>query len=183
VLDVGVDTARLSQPKVVTGQHYSGAARIMRSCIRSMNGVAPDSLEPPDQLPRRTSRSARASHRVERRKMQAAGADPSRRRLGVNLNELVVSGQRAGSGGYRVLRSGGNTRLAPLGLRSRGSRKACHSQRHACQPWIQGHVPTSNKFESGPGLRPAKAEPNRTYVHCIAGARSSWPRAGNGGSL
>lgn len=118
MLHRSVETSRLAQPEVITGQHCSRPVGIAGAGAWMPRSVTLHGLQPADQIPCGAPDGSSARERVRLRQVQPASADDAGSWLGADLDEVVFARQRDRSSDNGMLGGWRNGRATAL----RGSR-------------------------------------------------------------
>ena len=188
MLDPSVETSRLAQPEVITGQHCSRLVGIAGAGAWMPRSVTLYGLQPADQIPCGAPDGSSARKRVRLCQMQPTGADDAGSWLGADLDEVVFASQRDRSADNGVLGGWWNGRATALRrsggwLRVTSDEPATEQEYVADTPamhhaacaaqyrgepcaWIQIHADLrrGEVKASGAPFRPERNRPERTLI-------------------
>ena len=111
---MGVGAACFTEAKMIARQDGAWVSRVFGAGVGAPGGVAMFGLQPANQISHRAAHGMRAGNGIERNQVQSADAGLPRRRLGLYLNQFIVTRQTKGSGRDRMLGRCGNGRSTPL---------------------------------------------------------------------
>jgi hypothetical protein len=112
MLDMGIETSRLPQAKMITRQHRTRLIGIAGSCSGTPGGVSLDGIQPADQVAGGASHRRSTGQRIRPFEMEPPHAGDAGNRLGADLNEIVLASQGHSAADDGVLRRFGNGRSA-----------------------------------------------------------------------
>jgi hypothetical protein len=93
VLNGGIEASRLAQPEMVTAQHRPRMVGIPGPRARMPGAVSLYRFQPTDQIPGGGTHGSRTRQRIRLGQVQPAHGAGAGLRLGLNLNEIVLTGE------------------------------------------------------------------------------------------
>jgi hypothetical protein len=119
MLHGGIKTSRSAQREMITAEHYTWLIGIAGARAWVPGRVSLHCFQPADQIPGGAADGSGARKRVRLCQVQPAHAGNAGRRLGSDLNEVVLAAERDGSADERVLRGLRNGGAAAFRCRRR----------------------------------------------------------------
>ena len=152
---------------MLSGEHRSGASRIARGHSFTPRRIPARELEPTDQVTHRATGRTCLGGRVERRKVKSPRASSPAVRLGLHLDQFIVTGERGRFYRYGVLGRFRHTRPA-LGRREFGASRWLTGSKH--QEWEYEGKPhgTTRESRASRGLR-RRRQVSRRPVFVVRG--------------
>jgi hypothetical protein len=159
---------------MLSGEHRSGAPRIARSHSCTPQRIPARELEPTDQVTHRSAGRTCLGGRVERREVKSPRAFSPAVRLGLHLDEFIVTGERGRFHRYGVLG------------RFRHTRPALRRREFGASGWLTGSKPQGCECEGKPhgttresrasrGLRRRRQVSSRPVL-VVRGRTAHWAR-------